>query len=85
MARDGGGMVSGVHRAADADAAAGALVDAAWSRPPADVLAALDSETDGLTVEEVEARLERFGPNRLAPPRRSSWWRPPPSCCCGPL
>jgi magnesium-transporting ATPase (P-type) len=39
------------------------------------VLAAVDSRADGLTVEEVERRLERFGPNRLAPPKPKPWWR----------
>ena len=39
------------------------------------MLAAVRSRADGLTVEEVERRLERFGPNRLAPPKPKPWWR----------
>jgi magnesium-transporting ATPase (P-type) len=68
-------MVSDVNRTTDSEPAVGAAVDAPWSRPPADVLAALGSRTDGLAPEEVEQRLEQFGPNRLAPPKRPSWWR----------
>jgi magnesium-transporting ATPase (P-type) len=51
------------------------VIDAPWSRPSAEVLAAVDSRPVGLTAEEVEERLQRFGPNRLAPPKRMSWWR----------
>ena len=40
-----------------------------------EVLAALDSRPAGLTAEEADQRLERFGPNRLAPPGQMPWWR----------
>ncbi|MBB5788829.1 cation-translocating P-type ATPase [Jiangella mangrovi] len=54
---------------------ADAVVDAPWSLPPAEVLAAVGSRPTGLTADEAERRLERFGPNRLAPPTRTPWWR----------
>jgi magnesium-transporting ATPase (P-type) len=38
----------------------------------ADVLAALESGPDGLSPREAKARLERFGPNRLAAARKQS-------------
>nr|WP_205629727.1 HAD-IC family P-type ATPase [Jiangella muralis] len=55
--------------------AADAVIDTPWSRPPADVLAAVGSRPTGLSGEEAEQRLERYGPNRLAPPQRTPWWR----------
>src|SRR5512137_1404840 len=42
-----------------------ALLDSYWSRPAADVLAALNSTPDGLTAAEAQARLEHVGPNAL--------------------
>src|SRR5262245_42018844 len=68
-------MTSDLSGSRAAERAAAAVMDAPWSRPSAAVLAALDSRTAGLTPEEVEQRLERFGPNRLAPPKRMPWWR----------
>ena len=41
----------------------------------ADVLAALESSSDGLTSDEAARRLEVDGPNRLAPPVSASAWR----------
>jgi Mg2+-importing ATPase len=43
-----------------------------WSRPSADVLAELDGTPDGLNAAEARARLQRFGPNALAPRRRAT-------------
>ncbi|MDH2415960.1 HAD-IC family P-type ATPase [Nocardioides sp. CER19] len=68
-------MSSDLTRATDPFSPAEATVDTPWSRPPDDVLVALDSRPDGLTEEEASRRRERFGPNRLAPPQRSPWWR----------
>src|SRR5919107_4841627 len=68
-------MTSDVNEARDARPAARAMFDAPWSRPSGEVLSAVDSRANGLTVEEVERRLQRFGPNRLAPPKPKSWWR----------
>jgi magnesium-transporting ATPase (P-type) len=43
---------------------------AQWhARPATDALEALDSRPEGLTPEEARQRLERFGPNRLPPPK----------------
>ncbi len=45
----------------------------AWhAQQAAEVLAALETGADGLSPEEVKARLERYGPNRLAAARRQS-------------
>jgi magnesium-transporting ATPase (P-type) len=68
-------MTSEVNGARPPGRAAAAVIDAPWSRPSAEVLGAVDSRPAGLTAEEVEQRLERFGPNRLAPPKRMPWWR----------
>src|SRR5262245_17075369 len=68
-------MTSDLSGSRAAERAAAAVMDAPWSRPSAAVLAALDSRTAGLTAGEVEQRLERLGPNRLAPPKRMPWWR----------
>jgi magnesium-transporting ATPase (P-type) len=68
-------MTSDVNHATDAAPATRAAVDAPWSRPSADVLAAVGSRAEGLTAEEARQRLERFGPNRLAPPKPVPWWR----------
>ncbi len=45
--------------------------DPFWSRPAADVLAALGSSTDGLSEDEARERLKRAGPNLLRPRRRT--------------
>jgi magnesium-transporting ATPase (P-type) len=46
--------------------------DTPWhSRGVEDVLQALEASDKGLGAEEVGARLERFGPNRLPPPERN--------------
>ena len=42
------------------------------ARPAAEALAALGSPDGGLSAAEAQARLERFGPNRLTPPPRRS-------------
>lgn len=38
------------------------------------VLEKILTSEKGLTSEEAAKRLERFGPNRLPPPRPRSWW-----------
>jgi Mg2+-importing ATPase len=43
-----------------------------WSRPAADVLAELGGTPEGLNTAEALARLERMGPNALAPRRRAT-------------
>ena len=43
-----------------------------WSRPVADVLAELGGTPGGLNTSEAQARLERVGPNALAPRRRAT-------------
>jgi len=43
-----------------------------WSRTAAEVLAELEAAPGGLSEDEARARLERFGPNALAPPRRAT-------------
>src|SRR5262245_49904246 len=73
--RECGGMSSEAKGAGGTGTVVAAVMDAPWSRPSAEMLAAVDSRTDGLTVEEAEQRLERFGPNELAPPKRMPWWR----------
>jgi magnesium-transporting ATPase (P-type) len=45
------------------------------TRPPAEVLSALQSRPDGLSAEEARRRLEAVGPNRLPAPARESWLR----------
>ncbi|OOG24127.1 carbonate dehydratase [Thioalkalivibrio denitrificans] len=46
--------------------------DTAWhSRGVEDVLEALEVSDKGLGTEDVKARLERYGPNRLPPPERA--------------
>ena len=52
---------------------------APWhAQPEADVVAALDAGPEGLTSAEAQARLTRYGPNRLpqAEPARR------PRACC---
>ncbi|HWI81179.1 magnesium-translocating P-type ATPase [Ramlibacter sp.] len=53
-------------------AAAPAGADAWWRQPPEAAVAALAGSAQGLTEDEARARLQRHGPNRLAPPPR---WR----------
>jgi P-type Mg2+ transporter len=43
-----------------------------WSRPAADILAELGGTPEGLNTAEALARLERMGPNALAPRRRAT-------------
>ncbi|MFC7493191.1 MULTISPECIES: cation-translocating P-type ATPase [unclassified Nocardioides] len=66
-------MVSEVNRAPDEELEA--VVEAPWAIPPTAVLTAVASTAGGLDAAEVERRTERFGPNRLAPPKRPPWWR----------
>jgi magnesium-transporting ATPase (P-type) len=68
-------MTAEVNRAGDAAPAVRAVFDAPWSKPPREVLAEVGGRADGLTADEVQRRLERFGPNRLAPPKPQPWWR----------
>jgi len=42
-----------------------------WDIPPADLLAQLESQQEGLSSEEARRRLSHFGANLLKPPRRS--------------
>ena len=48
------------------------VVSQYWSRPAAEVLEELGGTPDGLNAAEAQARLERVGPNALAPRRRAS-------------
>ena len=49
--------------------------DTPWhARDPESVFAALDSGPQGLSTEEADRRLARFGPNRLPEPQRRSAW-----------
>ncbi|MGZ7066232.1 MAG: cation-transporting P-type ATPase, partial [Candidatus Aminicenantales bacterium] len=48
------------------------VVSLYWSRPAADILAELGGTPDGLKAAEAQARLERVGPNALAPRRRAT-------------
>jgi Mg2+-importing ATPase len=48
-----------------------AVAEAFWSIPAEQVLRLLHVSPQGLTAEEVQQRVEIYGPNRLAPPRRS--------------
>ncbi|MCU0301843.1 MAG: HAD-IC family P-type ATPase, partial [Candidatus Nanopelagicales bacterium] len=50
-------------------------MDAPWAEPAKVVLAQLSSSGDGLTADEVDERLERYGPNRLPEPARDPAWR----------
>ena len=68
-------MTSEVNGANVAGLAVAAPVEVPWSQPSADVLAAVGSRTEGLTEEEAQGRLARFGQNRLAPPKPTPWWR----------
>lgn len=43
-----------------------------WSRPTAEILGELGGEPDGLNAAEAQARLERWGPNSLAPRRQAT-------------
>ncbi|MGK7311553.1 MAG: cation-translocating P-type ATPase [Candidatus Longimicrobiales bacterium M2_2A_002] len=49
-------------------------IDAPWATAPADVLDRLETDRDGLTDDEVDARRERHGPNRLREAERRSRW-----------
>ena len=51
------------------------MLESPWSESASDVLRAADSRPEGLDPDEAQLRLQRFGPNRLAPPKRSPWWR----------
>lgn len=44
-----------------------------WARPAAEVLAALDSRSDGLTEPAAASRLKQFGRNTLTGPAARSW------------
>ena len=47
----------------------------AWhALPPEDVLEQLDADSEGLSDEAAEARLEEYGENRQRPPERRSGW-----------
>ncbi|HHB13021.1 MAG TPA: hypothetical protein ENK62_07470, partial [Chromatiales bacterium] len=49
--------------------------DTPWhARDPESVFVALDSGPQGLSTEEADRRLARFGPNRLPEPQRRSAW-----------
>ncbi|HWV57360.1 MAG TPA: HAD-IC family P-type ATPase [Longimicrobiales bacterium] len=47
----------------------------AYARPASEILAELGSRPEGLTADEVERRLEEFGPNQLAAVKPASAWR----------
>lgn len=51
------------------------LVGDAYAMAVDAVLASVDSSAGGLSPAEARARLERYGPNRLEPPRPPAWWR----------
>ncbi|HZP86573.1 MAG TPA: HAD-IC family P-type ATPase, partial [Burkholderiales bacterium] len=56
--------------------AASSKMSPAWHVVPADdVLRSVDSDLHGLSAEQARLRLQKFGPNRLAPPRRRSAWQ----------
>ncbi len=60
---------------ADADRSPASAADVAWHALDASAVAGqLDSPADGLSSGEAAARLRRFGPNRLTPPKRRSAW-----------
>ncbi|TDO13947.1 MULTISPECIES: cation-translocating P-type ATPase [Halomonas] len=42
---------------------------------PDEALSRLESRTQGLSPQEVEQRLERYGPNRLKQQQTTSWWK----------
>ncbi|GAB6939529.1 cation-transporting P-type ATPase [Isoptericola variabilis] len=46
-----------------------------WSRPPAEVLAALRTDDGGLSAADAAARLAEVGPNRLPPPEKDPLWK----------
>ncbi|GAB3095891.1 cation-transporting P-type ATPase [Isoptericola nanjingensis] len=46
-----------------------------WSRPPAEVLAALRTDDGGLSAADATARLAEVGPNRLPPPEKDPLWK----------
>ncbi|SKC59911.1 HAD-IC family P-type ATPase [Krasilnikoviella flava] len=48
---------------------------APWSRPPAEVLAALRTDDGGLSAADAAARLAEVGPNRLPPPEKDPLWK----------
>jgi Mg2+-importing ATPase len=54
-------------------APAAAVDDAFWAVPADVVLDRLATSEAGLSGEEARRRRERFGPNRLTPPRRGGW------------
>ncbi len=52
------------------------IPDHPWSLSTADVLGALEVDPDrGLDASAVEARRERYGPNRIRGTGRKPWWR----------
>ncbi|GBF92410.1 carbonate dehydratase [Raphidocelis subcapitata] len=53
-----------------------ALLEVPWHSLPADaILKRLDTSLDGLTAEEAAARLARFGPNALTPPKKAGFFK----------
>jgi len=50
-------------------------VDRFWARPSGEVLAALDSCTEGLTSSVAASRLKAFGRNALTDPKVRPWLR----------
>ncbi|MFD6134383.1 cation-translocating P-type ATPase [Isoptericola sp. NPDC060257] len=46
-----------------------------WSRPPAEVLAALRTDDGGLSAADARQRLAEVGPNRLPPPEKDPLWK----------
>ena len=60
---------------ADAGRSPASAADVAWHALDASAVAGkLDSPADGLSGGEAAARLRRFGPNRLTPPKRRPAW-----------
>jgi len=51
------------------------VAGAYWSRPAGELIADLDSGTDGLSSGEAAARLERYGRNVLGVEHERVWWR----------
>jgi len=51
------------------------VAGAYWSRPAGELIADLDSGTDGLGSGEAAARLERYGRNVLGVEHERVWWR----------
>ena len=60
---------------ADAGRSPPSAADVPWHALDASAVAGqLDSPADGLSSMEAAARLRRFGPNRLTPPKRRPAW-----------